>query len=152
MKLTLGIDPGQQGAIALYWADATEPMLQDMPITPSGAIDGFRLAEILRNARSFGPVTAAVENVHGMPRQAGSAAFSIGVGVIHGCLAAVGVPFTLVEPNAWKAGMGLTHKDKNASRALAAQLFPALADKFKRVRDDGRAEALLIAVYAASLT
>jgi hypothetical protein len=37
---------------------------------------------------------------------------------------------------------------KNRSRELASKLFPALAGKFSRVSDDGRAEALLIAYWA----
>ena len=33
------------------------------------------------------------------------------------------------------------------SRGMAMQRFPEFADKFKRVKDDGRAEATLIALY-----
>lgn len=40
---------------------------------------------------------------------------------------------------------------KKEARDLAADLHPDLADKFSRVKDDGRAEALLIARYAQSI-
>jgi hypothetical protein len=40
--------------------------------------------------------------------------------------------------------------DKNASRALASQFFPDCSDQWKRVKDDGRAEAALIAHYGWS--
>lgn len=36
---------------------------------------------------------------------------------------------------------------KNAARQLATEWFPELADKFKRVCDDGRAESLLVCLY-----
>ena len=36
---------------------------------------------------------------------------------------------------------------KKASRALASELYPKLAHRFKRVKDDGLAESLLIALY-----
>jgi hypothetical protein len=40
--------------------------------------------------------------------------------------------------------MGL-HSDKGESRALAMRLWPDHGDRFARVKDDGRAEAALIA-------
>ena len=39
---------------------------------------------------------------------------------------------------------------KDQSRALASNLFPQSAYLFKRVKDDGRAEAALIAYYGAA--
>jgi crossover junction endodeoxyribonuclease RuvC len=38
---------------------------------------------------------------------------------------------------------------KDGSRYRAAQLFPARAELFKRVKDDGRSDATLIAAYGA---
>jgi hypothetical protein len=37
--------------------------------------------------------------------------------------------------------------DKNASRALASQYFPDAADQWKLAKQDGRAEAALIAYW-----
>jgi len=51
-----------------------------------------------------------------------------------------------VTPSKWKAHFGLT-RDKGVSRGMAMQRFPEYAEKFKRVKDDGRAEAALIALY-----
>ena len=45
--------------------------------------------------------------------------------------------------------MGLRGKPKAASRGMATELFPDFADQFRRVKDDGRAEAALIARYGA---
>jgi hypothetical protein len=45
----------------------------------------------------------------------------------------------------WKKANGLVKKPKSASRGLAMELWPDAAPLFKRVKDDGRAEACLIA-------
>ncbi len=43
--------------------------------------------------------------------------------------------------------MGVT-ADKETSRKRAISLAPMLADRLSRKKDDGRAEAILIALYA----
>jgi len=80
----------------------------------------------------------------------------VGVGVIHGCLAAHGVPLSLIQPAAWKSACGLRRfttetqaGTKARARELAARLFPESADLFRRVRDDGRAESVLIGRFLA---
>ena len=62
---------------------------------------------------------------------------------------ALGLPLERVRPSAWKMAMGLRGKPKAASRGMATELFPDFADQFRRVKDDGRAEAALIARYGA---
>ena len=42
-------------------------------------------------------------------------------------------------------------KDKDASRLRAIQLFPVVANRLDRKKDDGRAEALLLAEYGRRL-
>jgi crossover junction endodeoxyribonuclease RuvC len=61
-------------------------------------------------------------------------------------LAAHQVPVQYVTPAKWKKYFGLS-KNKGSSRGLAIQRFPQVSDKFSRVKDDGRAEAALIALY-----
>ena len=157
MTYILGIDPGMGGALALY-DHPTMPITWDMPVSLDGGIDAVKLAKITASlAKNCPGITAVVERVSSMPRQAGAFAFGLSTGVIHGCLASAGIPFELVSPSVWKAKMGLTKfpgetyaENKTRARALATQLFPALAPQFKRVKDDGRAEALLLAVYWAN--
>lgn len=133
----LGIDPGMTGAIAMV-----QPMVDvwDMPATAQD------LATLLR---TFDPATTRVylENVHSMPGQGVSSTFRFGVGFgqIQGVLATLGFPYILVEPSKWKTAMGLRGKEKAESRALAQRLFPTAS--LSRVRDHGRAEALLIAEF-----
>lgn len=136
MTTILGIDPGTTGAIGMV-----TPMVDtwDMPATPKDLADLF--------AR-FDPNTTRVyvEAVHSMPGQgvASSFTFGQGYGVILGVLAAYGFPHRLVAPATWKRAMGVT-SNKDACRRLAQQLFPTAA--LARKRDDGRAEALLIAEW-----
>ena len=52
----------------------------------------------------------------------------------------------LVPANRWKKAMGVT-ADKRSSRDVAARRWPTEAHRFARVRDDGRAEAALLAEY-----
>jgi crossover junction endodeoxyribonuclease RuvC len=157
MTYILGIDPGMGGALAIYHSTET-PKLWDMPKAIDGGIDPKELASLVEIIAFSAPsITAVVERVSSMPRQAGAFAFGLSTGIIHGCLASRGIPFELVSPSVWKAKMGLTKfpdetyaQNKTRARALATQLFPALASQFNRVKDDGRAEALLLAVYYAN--
>jgi crossover junction endodeoxyribonuclease RuvC len=53
----------------------------------------------------------------------------------------------------WKKALkikGTGAEGKNASRVAASQLFPEHAELFSRVKDDGVAEAALIAWYGAT--
>jgi crossover junction endodeoxyribonuclease RuvC len=57
---------------------------------------------------------------------------------------------TLVKPQKWKKHFSLD-KDKDKSRALANRRFPDNHQDFARKKDDGRAEAALIALYGAEV-
>lgn len=153
----LGVDPGLGGALALFDArshmdapDATH--IWDTPVTKAGKIDLPALAGIVAELPQG--TAAIIENVSSRPRQAGAFNFGFYTGVVHGALAQEGIPIEVVPPVVWKRAMGLgrlpdesqdTNKDR--ARAVASKLFPHLADQFKRKRDDGRAEALLLALY-----
>jgi crossover junction endodeoxyribonuclease RuvC len=63
-------------------------------------------------------------------------------------LAALQVPYQLVTPNEWKRSFRLG-PSKAEARIAAARLFPGSARYFARVRDEGRAEAALIALFGA---
>lgn len=101
--------------------------------------------------RSWSPAVANVEFVGARPGEAASGAFSFGRcrGVVEGVLGALGVPVTLITPLTWKRQGGIpAGKDgaKDAARSQAIQRWPKMAEKFARIRDDGRAEAALIAL------
>lgn len=98
--------------------------------------------------RDLDPTHAYVERVHSMPKQGVVSAFTFGMGygLIRGVLTGLGVATTLVTPNEWKRALRVG-ADKREARVIAGRLFPMNARDFARVRDDGRAEAVLLAFY-----
>jgi len=106
--------------------------------------------------RSFvnGDVKAAIEAPFAMPRQASNTTLlqGRGYGLAEGILVGCGVSYEAVAPARWKKAMSIpAGSEKGASRVLASRLFPYLAPQLARVKDDGRAEALLLAVYVQRL-
>lgn len=149
--LILGIDPGYSGAIAcLDYETGKLKAVADMPITkdPKGRtlIDYHGLYELL--CPPHDAVHAVLEHVAARPGQGAPATFRFGqgYGAIQMALAAHKIPTQYVTPAKWKKHFGLS-KDKGVSRGLASQRFPLHANEFSRVKDDGRAEAALIALY-----
>lgn len=72
-----------------------------------------------------------------------------GLGIWLGIIAALGLPSVHITPVVWKKAMlnGGAGQDKGASIVHALRLFPNAADYLTRKKDDGRAEALLIAAF-----
>jgi crossover junction endodeoxyribonuclease RuvC len=147
----IGIDPGFSGAIALYDPDARSLVVHDMPVSPGTKGRTDLLLGVLFDLLDVPPTDAWVESVSAMPNQGVTSMFRFGqtVGAIHMAVAARGHAMRLVSPAKWKRHFCLV-KAKGAARGLAAQRFPAEAHLFSRVKDDGRAEAALIALYGAS--
>jgi len=54
----------------------------------------------------------------------------------------------LVRPQVWKGKFGL-RQDKGHSRVIAARRFPSYAREFCARKDEGKAEAALIALFGA---
>lgn len=158
-QFILGVDPGLEGALGILDLAGLRYRVIDMPtIQPKGGkriIDARSLADIVGDlVYEYDDMIAVVENVAGRPRQQGVFHFGLSTGIIHGVLATHCVPYTLVTSPVWKGALHLSRgKDetsaqhKTRSRLMAAQLFPTLADAFRRVQDDGRAEAMLMAHY-----
>ena len=150
--LIYGIDPGFTGAIALYWPGADTIEVHDMPVmkNPKGKtiINPHGVLDILAN--EGGKSLAVIEQVGAMPGQGVSSMFRFGqgLGVVEACAAASKLPLKYVTPATWKKRFNLS-RDKGVSRGLAMQRFPDQAQIFSRAKDDGRAEAVLIALYAA---
>jgi crossover junction endodeoxyribonuclease RuvC len=150
--LVYGIDPGFTGAIALYWPDTGKLEVHDMPVmkNPKGKtiINPHGVLDVLAN--EGGKSLAVIEQVGAMPGQGVSSMWRFGQGVGHlemAC-AACKLPLKYVTPATWKKHFNLS-RDKGVSRGVAMQRFPDQAQQFSRVKDDGRAEAALIALYVA---
>lgn len=141
--MIFGIDPGATGALALLDPEGQLAAVHDMPYL-DGAVSAPLLTGLLRDQEAI--YAAWVERAQAMPRQgiASTFRYGTGYGVILGVLGALHVPTTTVRPVEWKRSAGLS-ADKGASRRRAIELWPAQAELFARVKDDGRAEAALIA-------
>jgi hypothetical protein len=140
MALYIGIDPGKTGAIAVMDADDMSVRVFDMP----GTIEEKRaiLSEI-------GSVRCAWIEKPFFPRMIGiknAVTIAQAYGEMKACLFFAGIPTNEVLPAAWKKQFGLS-TDKDASRAYASSVFPDQAHLWARKKDDGRAEASLLAYY-----
>jgi len=66
-------------------------------------------------------------------------------GIVVGVLIGLGIGYEEVPANVWTAEVFHGRAEKLDHRKLATALFPAAASIFSRVKDDGRADAVLIA-------
>lgn len=142
---TLGLDPGLDGALAVFDSLRREITgVYDMPVDklPNGRreIVEAKLANIIR---AINPDHAFIELVHSMPKQGVASTFTFGTvyGCARGVLAALGVPTDRLPPQTWGRLVGLTKNSTSIIRASA--LFPNQAAEFTR---HDRADAALIAV------
>jgi hypothetical protein len=150
MSLTIGIDPGLSGAVAILDSAGCIETVRDLPIIRDAKlawVDGSELQSIIMAALHGRTGSAVVERVSSMPAQGIASAFQFGVGFgsILGVLQALHIRIELVTPAVWKRSYGLS-KDKHASLHKARLLFPTA--ELHLAKHDGRAEALLLAHYA----
>lgn len=142
-KEIIGVDPGANGAIASLDAETGDLLwVEDMP-SHDGVVSPANIADMI-DGRDV--VVAWIEKVHSMPKQGVSSSFKFGraFGTVIGALGGNRIPIQYVTPAKWKADARLS-KDKNASRQRATELWPGFSAEFKRVKDNDRAEAALIA-------
>lgn len=155
MSFIIAVDPGINGAIAILERSGELVQVFEMPsveVIVGGKakrrVSPEMLAAELRLYNVSGTV-AIIEQVGAMPGQGVSSMFAFGeaFGLVKGVLAGMTIPFQTITPGKWKKALNL-NAGKDASRAKAAALFPEHAGEFKRVRDDGKAESVLIAYWA----
>jgi crossover junction endodeoxyribonuclease RuvC len=169
----IGIDPGLSGAVGVIDEDIRgDPKIgylvevfdtPTMEVESNGKVRSkynlIGMADLLNyvyESRGMAEryVTVILEAVHSMPKQgvASSFTFGEGLGIWKGIIAARGFSLELPSPQRWKKAMMTDMgKDKDASRLKAIQLFPSMASQLARKKDDGRAEALLLAEYGRRL-
>jgi crossover junction endodeoxyribonuclease RuvC len=163
-KIYIGIDPGVTGAAA-FLTDG-HAYVRDLPvlsvpnqsrresvIDASTLWDWFGEAETTFECPSAGVTvvlekTQAVRGGNGLNTQA-KTAFSMGQsrGIIVAVTAIQGYGRIDVTPQRWKKHFSLIGCDKDASRTLAVERFPALRDVLKHKKHHNRAEALLLALW-----
>lgn len=150
--LFVGIDPGLDGAITLVrGVDLLE--VHDMP-TVTRKVGKKQRREVSPHmlhdiAVTFGPVAGCIiEGVTSSPQMGVTSAFGFGrsLGIVEAVAACCLWRTTLVAPSVWKKAVGIS-KDKGEARREACMLWPERSDLFARVKDDGRAEAALLAEW-----
>jgi Holliday junction resolvasome RuvABC endonuclease subunit len=147
MTCIMGIDPGISGAVAFYFpATPSHVSADDVPVA-GDQIAGGVLFDLIKK---WQPDIAIIEHVNAMPGQGVSSTFKFGrsFGTVIGVVQASNVQLHFVTPTKWKKHFNLP-SDKDRARELALRMFPNSTQHFTRKKDHGRAEAALIALYAA---
>jgi crossover junction endodeoxyribonuclease RuvC len=159
-----GIDPGLGGAIAFLDEDGHLLNVWDTPTMDVKKGKGHKrlymvseMADLLTHSQpgaSFSPKEirmVGIELIHAMPKNGSISGFRLGqgLGLWEMACAARYIPYEWIIPQRWKkellgAGVG---SDKRASIVRAQELIPSCAQYLKRKKDDGRADAILIAEY-----
>jgi crossover junction endodeoxyribonuclease RuvC len=158
VRTVAGIDPGVTGSIALYDIERKALLcFLDIPVdtikvgrTEKKRVNIAGLVDVCREVAVFYPELVVIEDVGGLPGQSAPAAFSFGftTGALHAAIAAQKLPIHAVPPARWKRALNVP-ASKDGARHIASRLFPAAASQLSRVKDDGKAEALLMALYGA---
>lgn len=159
----IGVDPGAGGAIAVVSSAGNLLGLVDMPTVEVRRgnkrvqrVDVAKVADHLRvvatNLRPLRP-RVVIEAAAATPQMGVSSAFAFGesLGLVEGAAVALGLLVERVAPAVWMREFGLSGTGAHAKRRhreKAALLWPEDAGKFRRVRDHGRADAALIALWA----
>jgi len=147
-----GIDPGKTGALAITYTTG-EVFVFDVPTVKLRgkevpAWHDWRQTWSL--ALEFhSPDLIVIEDVSARPGQGVTSMFTFGrtLGFAHALATASNAAIQFTTPSAWKGKMGLLNSSKGASREKATALYPKAQYLLGRVKDDGRAEAILLAHY-----
>ena len=150
----VGVDPGQQGAIAFVTSDRSLLSTHMLPMLDK-RVDIWALKNIIDEARQDRIVgLCMIEQAIVLPKQGSVSGFSMGAnyGRLMTSIEFFGLPFEEIRPAVWKKRFfGSVKYEKNAIKQVAVMrarhLFPELAPKLL-LSKDGLSEALLIAETA----
>ena len=152
MKGYVGIDPGKKGAAALL----TEPggyFIYDWV----SEISSVRILKQWKQKYDFSAILERIFPIH-RPATAnsksnyqGSSKLSENYGVWIGILTALEIEFEIIAPRTWQASMLMRHAGRNTKeRAFNTirEILPGCKPHIKyKTKHDGRADALLLALY-----
>lgn len=165
MRVTFGADPGLSGCIATLIDGEPGPLL-DMPTMDDGRgnreVDALALRTFIADVVRQHPgayFSACAEKVRAMPNKQkpgeaprtmgaqSSFNFGDGFGQVKATFRVMRIPLVLVEALTWKRRFGLIGQEKDAARVLAQSRFPNAAHLLQRKKDQGRGDALLVALW-----
>jgi crossover junction endodeoxyribonuclease RuvC len=146
--IVAGIDPGKTGAMVIL-NDFVPLTVCRLPLAGKDPAWSQWAREWGTAIDLAGIDAAVIEDVSARPGQGVTSMFKFGetLGFAHAIvLSCASVPIHWPTPRTWKAKMGLT-SDKTDAREECRRLMPTLTKDVARVKDDGVAEAALIAYY-----
>lgn len=168
MRRIVGIDPGIEGACALFLPDSTIPTtpdgIFDLPVMGEGPQKELNYAALRDKLYALKPDFVVLERAMAMPsipgkdgerRDMGAAStFKFGGCwyAIKAVVACLDIPLQhVVMPGVWKKHFNLPGGDdgKEPARQLAIRRYPTIAPFLARKKDHQRAEAFLIAAWYA---
>lgn len=157
MSVIIGIDPGLSGCVVALDADDWRYLdhlhMPTMKVGSGSRVNGAALKAFLGACYDEAEGRMVnLERVGAMPGQGVTSMFTFGhsAGVVEGIVQGLGLPYTLIEPQAWKKRAGLIGKDKDAARTRAIQLYPGLRELDLKAKGQALADAILIARFGAA--
>lgn len=153
----LACDPGLTGAFCFYDPKKGQMEVEPMPTfmrdtgrkTKRKTLDEHALHDLVGRFTDMGAKHLYIEQVGGMPGQSASAAFSFGQGYGAVRMAALGRGMSIeaVPAATWKAALRVPAA-KLGARQRASEMIPTHRHLWPLAKDDGKAEAALLALYA----
>jgi hypothetical protein len=164
-KISVGIDPGKQGFIAIMAGNEIE--FFPMPLIGK-EVDINELDKILQGISELSTnIHCVIEDVHAKYGSSASATFSFGYvcGITEGLIMSNKIPYTKVQPKAWQkemwqgipiqkkpssTGKTMINDTKLMSEMAAKRLFPDVDfRKSSRAKNphDGKIDSLLLCEY-----
>lgn len=158
-RCVLGIDPGLDGALALYGPEGLVEVW-DMPVLALKTKRQVNECELARQIDAVSDQVAEVwlELINAMPSIPGAngvrrsmgaqSAFNFGLsyGLVRGILVANFLPIVDVTPASWKGAMKV-RAAKDEGRLRASALMPRSVGRWPLKKHHGRADAALIALH-----
>lgn len=150
----LGIDPGLDGALALFDTDLGKIAVVDMPTFEIKVGKSMKrrisASGLALEIRALNAEQVFIEKVGAMPGQGVSSMFGFGysAGMLEGVVAALSHAYGYLTPQEWQK-LARVAGGKDGSRQKASRLFPCDADLFIRKKDNGRSDAVCIAYAGA---
>lgn len=170
----IGVDPGLNGALAVYDNTANSLSVEDMPTwqmmvnnKTRKRVDAVTLMDYFDLQRAMGAELVVIEAVGGRPKQSAAGAFVFGytVGLVYMACVAVKLPIETVPPQTWKKILNVPGKrvkkgepkktDKEINGAIinrADELLPNHRALWRGKKEGfklDRAEAAMLALYGA---
>lgn len=174
-QIWVGIDPGLNGALAFVSEDGSAHVIGTPTYKVKRGKKNKSEYDIDMMCTALAPLSGrnviiCQELTHAMPGNGNVSMYSFGRGhgLWEGAVSSMGIPLIFSLPQQWKKiypsllvkTANLDKKDKQKAKAeskkqaivLAKNMFSQLENKLKKVSDDGKAEALLIANYCKLLS